>query len=291
MLLRLHEGHQGIIKTQRRAKMSLWWPDINVHIKNLIARCSVCIQHQVNRAEPMIATPLPLFSWQKVGADLYHFGGKTFLIIVDYFSRFIERAFLSSTNAACVIKNMSSIFARHGVPEEIISDGGQPFPFKEFCKFACDYGFDHAKSSPYYSQSNGEAERAVQTIKNILKKAVTRCHDPYLGILAYRTTPLEGGYSPSQLLMGRQLRSPLPLLPQELEHSWLPLEHFREGEMVRKAKMKKNYDRRRGVRELNPLLPGEKGFIKKSGEVTNEKSLGNRSYLCNKSDGSKVWRN
>ncbi len=55
-------------------------------------------------------------------------------------------------------------------------------------------------SSPHFPQSNGEAERAVPTIKNLPKKSC----DPYLALMAYRAAPLANGYSPSELLMGRK---------------------------------------------------------------------------------------
>ncbi|UYV70814.1 hypothetical protein LAZ67_8000723, partial [Cordylochernes scorpioides] len=67
-------------------------------------------------------------------------------------------------------------------------------------------------SSPKYPQSNGMAESAVKMIKARLKKS----QDPYLGLLAYRTTPLENGFSPSELLMGRKLRTDLPTHPDLL---------------------------------------------------------------------------
>ena len=70
------------------------------------------------------------------------------------------------------------------------------------------YGFDHITSSPLYPQSNGEAERAVKTVKGLWKKN----EDPLYSLLIYNATPLQLGYSPVELLMSRQLRTNLPMI-------------------------------------------------------------------------------
>ncbi|XP_072146220.1 uncharacterized protein [Dermacentor andersoni] len=82
----------------------------------------------------------------------------------------------------------------------------------EFQSFARDYGFRTVTTSPRYPQANGEVERMVQTIKRLIVKA----KDPYLSLLAYRDTPGPLGKSPAELLMGRRLRTTVPVPPKSL---------------------------------------------------------------------------
>jgi len=125
---------------------------------------------------------------------------RTFLLVVDHGSRYVEIAKLeTSTTSAEVIERLRSIFARHGIPEILVSDNGPQFSSAEFAKFGNSCGFTHVTSSPSFPQSNGEAEGAVETVKKLLDKA----SDPYMALLCYRTTPLHNGFSPAQLLMGR----------------------------------------------------------------------------------------
>ena len=95
----------------------------------------------------------------------------------------------------------------------VFSDNGPCYKSAQFASFAKSYSFQHHTSSPKYAQSNGMAERAVQTAKSLLKKAT----DPYLALLSYRSTPLDNGYSPAQILMGRQIRSTVPVTKASLQ--------------------------------------------------------------------------
>ena len=151
---------------------------------------------------------LPDRPWQKVATDLFHLQKMDYLLVIDYFSRYIEIAKLSQTTSLEVVKHLKSIFARHGIPKIIMLDNGSQFSSHSFEEFSTEYGFTHLTSSPTFSQSNGEAERAVKTVKLLLKKE----KDPHLALLSYRTTPLQNGYSPAELLMGRRLRTTVPVL-------------------------------------------------------------------------------
>ncbi|CAH1272870.1 Hypp4981 [Branchiostoma lanceolatum] len=76
-------------------------------------------------------------------------------------------------------------------PEEVISDNGPQYASEEFARFAQAWSFTHTTSSPHYPQSNGLAERTVQTIKRLLYKTRADNKDPYLALLEYRNTPVD----------------------------------------------------------------------------------------------------
>ena len=103
------------------------------------------------------------------------------------------RSPLACTTSQSIIISLKTIFSRFGIPEIFTSDNGPNYASKDFANFAKDYGFTHVTSSPLYAQANGEAERAVQTVKRLFDK----CTDLRLALLAYRSTPLEQGYSPA----------------------------------------------------------------------------------------------
>ena len=98
---------------------------------------------------------------KKIGSDLFELEGSTFLLVVNYFSRFVEISKLTTTSSSSIITDLNSIFARYGIPEIMISDNGPQYVSWEIKQFARQYGFNHITSSPHYLQSNGQAERAV----------------------------------------------------------------------------------------------------------------------------------
>lgn len=102
------------------------------------------------------------------------------------------------------------MFARHGIPLEIHTDGGPQFTSSAFHNFARVCDFSHVISSPRFPRANGLAEKGVQVVKRLLKKTKHAREAFWVALLNYRLSPLEGGESPSELLMGRRLRGRLP---------------------------------------------------------------------------------
>ena len=191
------------------------------------------------------------FTWERVAADLFELKKEAYLLIVDYYSRYVEVKKLTSTTAASVVTVLKSIFARHGIPATMISDNGPQFACREMKEFAETYGFHHITSSPLYPQANGQAERAVKTTKQLLANSP----DLYMALLSYRATPLPScGLSPAELLMGRRLRTDVPQVKKLFIPNWPYLKEFREADERNKQKQKQNYDQRHRVRIQPPLL-------------------------------------
>ena len=210
----LHEGHLGITKCRGRASYSVWWPLISKQIEAMVNKCMTCAKLRPEPKESLI--PMSYTGrnpWSQVGTDLFELEGKTYIIAVDYSSRWFEFRELKTTSSGAAIRALSEIFSIHGIPDTVVSDNGPQYSSKEFQEFAKDWGFSHVTSSPLHPQANGEAERAVQTAKNILKKNA----NPYLGLLAYRSAPLRNGLTPSEILMNRKLKTKLPVLPDILQ--------------------------------------------------------------------------
>ena len=124
----IHEGHQGITKCCKPAKSSVWWLGLSREIQDLVQQCGVCALHKENKPELLIATPLPDCPWQVVATDLFELKGINYLIVKDYFSRYIEVAAMKKTTKSSeVIRALKSIFARYGIPEQVQSNNSPQF--------------------------------------------------------------------------------------------------------------------------------------------------------------------
>ncbi|XP_061132648.1 uncharacterized protein K02A2.6-like [Syngnathus typhle] len=284
MLNKLHEGHLGITKCRERAKQSVWWPGLSKDLKQLIEKCDTCARERVNNRETMLGTEFPSRPWCTVGVDLFQFGKNQYLAVVDYFSRFCEVAKLSCTTSDAVITHCKSIFARHGIPEVVRSDNGPQFASEEFRRFARMWGFSHVTSSPHFPQSNGEVERAIRTVKSLLKKS----SDPYLALMAYRAAPLANGCSPTELLMGRKIRTTVPVIPSQLDPKGADLEDVKRKEQSYRQKQKLNFDKRHRAHTLPALQPGDHVWVKDMQQRGTVVSAANtpRSYIVETSGGN-----
>ena len=243
MLKRLHESHQGMVKTKQRARDIMYWPGINADIENMISKCSACLENQPsNPHDPLHPHEIPPRAWAKIGTDLFTYNGKYYIVAMDYYSKFIEYRKIEAQGSNEAIEGLKSIFTAQGIPEEVVSDNGPCYDSKEFDIFAQKWDFVHNKVSPRYARSNGQAESAVKIVKKFMKRA----EDPQLALLEYNTTPIaDMESSPSQVLNSRRLRTKVPIATSLLKPETQP---NKLKSLKRKQLMQKIYHDRKALR-------------------------------------------
>ena len=102
------------------------------------------------------------------------------------------------------------------MPEVFISDNVPQYKSPKFSRSLSEFSITDVTSSQRYPLSNGESERAAQTVKAMLRKE----KDPYVSMLSHHSATLRNGFRPSELMLGRKLRTSLPVNPTELVSKW-----------------------------------------------------------------------
>ena len=284
----LHAGHPGISRMKSLAKSYVWWPGMDADIESKVKNCHQCQQNQKSPAPvPMKAWEWPTQPWSRIHIDYAGpFQGKMFLVAVDAHSKWIEASLVNSATSTIIIHKLRSMFATHGLPRVVVSDNGSVFTSSEFKEFMTKNGIRHIKTAPYHPASNGLAERAVQTLKEGLKKLSSGCLETKLCrfLFQYRITPhTTTGQSPAQLLLGRQLRSHLDQLHPDLASC---VEHKQELQ-------KQSHDQQTKMRQF---VPDEAVFVRNfaqgdpwlAGTIVN--APGPRSYNVKLFDNRMVRR-
>ena len=154
MLNQIHSiiGHIGIGGRIRRAREILYWPRMSAEIRDFVSRCTICQTYRPEQPrEQLQPHEMPSRPWQKIAADLFVLGQQTFLTMVDYWSNFFEVVEIHKKTAQVVITQLKVQFARHGIPEVLITDNGPECGNQEFNNFSSAWQVEHHMSSPRYS--------------------------------------------------------------------------------------------------------------------------------------------
>jgi hypothetical protein len=184
----------------------------------------------------MMPMDVPPHSWHTIGADIFHFKGKLYVLLSDYFSKMPFVRQINNTSAAATIKAVKSVISENGIPYKMISDNN-PFKSREFTEFARKYGFTVVSSSPEYPRGHGLIERHIQTIKKCMYKCEKSGQDFDLALLSLRSTPLDSHLpSPAELLNGRKFRTTLPSMNQNASTTDTQVrEHFESRQAMSKG--------------------------------------------------------
>ncbi|XP_028839495.1 uncharacterized protein K02A2.6-like isoform X3 [Denticeps clupeoides] len=291
---RIHSSHLGIEGCLRRARECVYWLGMNDQIKTFVEKCDICRSMDVKQPkETLWSHELPSNPWSKVGTDIFTLDNRSYLITVDYLSNFWELDYLPDTKSTTVIQKLKAHFARHGIPDVVVSDNGPQYASEDFKKFSRQWEFKHKTSSPGYPQSNGMAESAVKTAKRLLKKAKADGKDPYLSMLDQRNTPSQGiKASPAQRLFSRRTRTLMPMHDNLLHPKVV---HTQQGQIENRKQQAAYYNRH--AKDLGALQQGDRVRIQ-PGEHTKAwtkatvvKPVDHRSYDVQLDSGNILRRN
>ena len=123
MLPLIHESHFGIEKSKARARDLLYWPKMNADIERIIGDCELCIKFQnKQQREPLLSHKIFNERYFKVGMDVLTIQNKDYLVIVDYYSKYPELLQFHDKTARTIVEQCKSVFSRHSIPVEVVSD-------------------------------------------------------------------------------------------------------------------------------------------------------------------------
>lgn len=296
-LFMLHSGHLGISKTILRAQQTYYWVNMNNDIEAYIKNCLTCQENRPSKIkEPLLPYEIPDRPFQRICLDIMNYKNIDYLVIVDSFSKWIECLKLKSKSCHEVIIKLKTLFATFGIPDIIVSDNS-PFNSYEIKCFATSFNIQWRTSSPHYPTSNGQSERAVGICKDLLRKADSFKLDFQDLLMEYRATPIASiGVSPSELLMGRLIKTKVLINPKKLS----PVENFKQLTeqakkkiKVKQNKVKEHYDKSSRIEsEFTPneniLLHDKKKWVR--GKIVS-KTQYPRSYNVQTENGQILRRN
>ena len=241
-LRQIHQGHQGIKACSSRAREFVFWVKLNDDLKELVEKCDIC-QSQQNSTSSIqkYISEVPPHPWHTIGSDLFYFRRIDFLVVVDYFSKYLLVRKIHNSTSSAVIKELGMSFSEFGKPQVFRSDNGPCYSSQEFRFFMQNWSIEHRTSSPHYPQSNGLAESMVKVSKNLIEKAVLQDLPWNQLLLDYRCTPISSEIpSPAEILFGRKLQSSISVLPSQVMNDRIRMQRQliakKEGKFYTNAK-------------------------------------------------------
>ena len=226
-------GHLGRNKTTSRMLQRFYWPTLFRDIKHICSCCEKCQRCSTKRPPKAPLIPLPVIaeSFRRIAMDIVgplprsRSGNRYILVICDYSTRYPEAVPLCNITAETIAEELMKLFARVGIPEEILTDQGSNFTSEVLKELYRCLHIRAIRTSPYHPQTDGLVERFNGTLKNMIKKFVTEKDKdwdkllPYL-LFGYREVPhASTGFSSFELLYGRAVSGPLNILKEAWEGS------------------------------------------------------------------------
>ncbi|KAD3640786.1 hypothetical protein E3N88_30009 [Mikania micrantha] len=256
--------HPGATKMYRDLRVNYWWPGMKRDIVKYVEKCLTCLQVKAEHQKPygkLQPLEIPMWKWEHITMDLITKLPKTrkgydaIWVIVDRLTKSahfipIRESYSSEKMAEVYVKE---IVSRHGIPVTIVSDRDTRFTSHFWRNFQKELGTKLLLSTAYHPQTDGQSERTIQTLEDMLRACIIDfggSWDDYLPLaeFSYNNSYHSGlGMPPYEMLYGRRCRTPVcwgEVGPRELENKEILKETNQRIDQIR-AHLKAAQDRQK----------------------------------------------
>ncbi|KAJ9544144.1 hypothetical protein OSB04_023851 [Centaurea solstitialis] len=218
--------HPGATKMYRDLKTDYWWPGMKRDVARYVEKCLTCLRVKAEHQRPhgkLQPLDIPVWKWEHITMNLITKLPRTsrnvdaIWVIVD---RLTKSAHFIAINESSSSEKLADIYvkeivARHGVPVTIISDRDVRFTSRFWSKFHEDLGTKLQLSTAFHPQTDGQSERTIQTLEDMLRACVLDfggSWDTYLPLAEFsynNSFHASIGMPPYEMLYGRRCRTPV----------------------------------------------------------------------------------
>ncbi|KAK2374394.1 hypothetical protein QL285_075360 [Trifolium repens] len=268
--------HPGSTKMYHDLKENYWWPNMKAEIAEFVSRCIVCQQVKIEHQKPgglLQPLDIPEWKWEHITMDFVgglprnQRGQDSIWVIVDRLTKSAHFIPVKSTYKAPQYAAifMEQIVRLHGVPLSIVSDRDPIFTSRFWKAFQNAMGTRLKMSTSHHPQTDGQSERTIQTLEDMLRACVLEdggswSNHLHLIEFAYNNSYHASiGMAPYEALYGRKCRTPLCwtevgdrsfLGPDIVQETTLKIKSIRDKLKVAQSRQKSYADKRRRFLEF-----------------------------------------
>ncbi|GJV13194.1 putative reverse transcriptase domain-containing protein [Tanacetum coccineum] len=175
--------HPGSDKMYHDLKKLYWWPNMKAEIATFVSKCLTCAKVKAEHPKPsrlLVQPEIPQWKWEKITMDFVtklpktSTGQDTIWVIVDRLTKSAHFLQMKETNSLEKLTRqyLKEVVSMHGVPVLIISDRDSKFTSQFWQSLQKALGTQLDMSTTYHPQTDGQSERTIQTLEDMLRACV-----------------------------------------------------------------------------------------------------------------------